>query len=106
MPTLQLSTMKAYAKLGIFYEFTRDTAKALKQFKQCYALLCQLLPQVKQAFDIWEIKAFADCIMLKFAKSLFALNQASQSIELFRTHYSAFKQLPGECHPKLEYMVS
>ncbi len=105
MPTTQLSTLKSYAKLGFFYEFARDTAKALKYFKQCYALLCQLLPQVKKAFDIWEVKAFADCIMLKFAKVLFSVNQALQAVELFRTHYAAFKQMPGEANPKLEYMV-
>ncbi len=105
MPVMQLSTLKAYTKQGFLYEFTRDTPKALHQFKQSYSLLCQLLPMIKKSFDVWEIKAFADCLMLKYAKACFAVNEAKQAISLFCIHYSAFKQSSGELLPKTEYMA-
>jgi len=104
MQTGQLSTLKSYSKMGFFYEFTRNIPKAVKYFNKCYNLLCQLLPQLKKVFDIWEIKAFGDCMMLKISKGYFNSAQAVQAIELFKTHYASFKQYRGEANPKSEYM--
>ncbi len=105
MTVAQVSTLKAYAKQGIFYEFTREFDKALRAFKQCYSLLCQLLPAVRKSFDVWEVKAFADCIMLKYAKAAFTIGEAKQAISLFCVHYTTFKQSPKEIKPKTEFMV-
>ena len=105
MPTSQLSILKSYARLGMFYEFTRKTAKVFKYFRLCFSFLCQLHPQLKKAFDVWEIKAFADCIMLKFVKAQLSVNEARQAIAVFCIHYTTFKQQAGEMNPKYEYMV-
>ena len=62
---MQLTIIKSYAKLGFLHEFTNDTGKKFECFRQSYNNLCQNLVYLKKNFGIWEIKAFADVIMLK-----------------------------------------
>lgn len=99
----QVSTVKSCAKLGFFYEFTSDSAKALESFVKCYNALCQSLALIKKNFGIWEIKCFADAIMLKLLK---IETSPKQTYERLRSHYATFKQSSRELNPGLEYLVA
>ena len=100
---IELINLKSNTKLGFLYEFTNETIKAYNIFIQCYNLLDKILPNLRNAFDIWEIKAFADCIMLKIIKVQFQIGDPYQALKLFGKHYSTYKQIKME--PEFEYMV-
>jgi len=99
----QVPTIKSYAKLGFFYEFTSDSGKVLEVFTRCYLTLCQFVFQVKKSFNIWEIKSFADVIMLKLLKIEVS---PRQTYERLRIHYATFKQSTKEINSVLEYLVN
>lgn len=105
MPTFQPSILKCMSKIGFLYEFTKDYAHSNKYFKSCHSILIQQLNFLKSSYDIWEIKALADAIMLKLAKVYLSMNNAQQLISLFVLHFTSLKQYSGEGDLSFEYMV-
>lgn len=99
----QVTAIKSYARLGFLYEFTSDSGKVLESFVRCYSSLCQFVFQVKKSFGIWEVKFFADAIMLKLLKVEVS---PKQTYERLRVHYATFKQAAKEINPGLEYLVT
>lgn len=100
-----LASLKSNTKLGFLYEFTSDITKAFLNFNQAYTVLYQFLTSIKLAFDIWEIKAYADCIILKLLRAQLSMGECKKAFDLFSSHYTSFKQDIKQIEPPFEYLV-
>lgn len=104
MPTSQHLTIKPSFKLAFLYEFVRNLEHANRCYKSCYHALTQNLSIIRKSYDIWEVRAFADNIVLKLMKFCIQKNEAKQVLWLFEDHYSTFKLQPQEIDPRFGYL--
>lgn len=83
---------KLQMKIGFLYEIVNNKKNAYEFFTQSYKNMIGHLQILKRNFDIWEIKAVADALMIKSTQYLVEINDPRSIITLFQGHYSLFKQ--------------
>jgi len=105
MTTTAPVTLELNTKLAYLYEFSSETVKAQEFYIQCYNILMKQFINLRETFDIWEIKAYADCISLKIIKGQLAAGEFQRALDSFKIQYNSFKQNIKRIPPELEYMV-
>ena len=72
---------------------------------KCYENLNELLIYARKAFNVWEIKGFAEVITLKIIQSLFSSGQSEHALNLFQSYYATFKTSPQKLSAERMYKV-
>ena len=104
MLALQNTIFKQQIKIAFLYEVVHNKSNAHDNFKLAYNGIINILPSLFKSYEIWEVKAVADTLMIKEALYYLSTNEAKQVVSLFCNHYQLFKLKTTDMDQKQAYL--
>lgn len=106
LPTGSPTLYKLQMKVGFLYEIVNNKKSANEFFSQAYKNFLASMHILRQNYDLWEIKAVADALMIKSAQYLVDTSEAITIKQIMCNHFTQLKQNIEKANKTLLFLVN